>query len=89
MDLKDRDPKTCGCMLINFLESNPSEPLAQKIRAIWRVGPVVSLYTQSLPAGGGPIAQICSNETENSLAQEVEKLRTTSDFVLNSQSKAS
>lgn len=75
MDLKDRDPNTCGCMLINFLESIPSELLAQKNRAIWRVGLVGSLYTQSLPGGEGPIAQICSNETENSLAEEGEKSR--------------
>lgn len=72
-------------MLINFLDSIPNEPLAQKIRAIWRVGPVGSLYTQNLPGGKGPIAQKCSNEIENALAKEGEKSRRTDfDFVLNS-----
>lgn len=43
------DFNTCGYMLISFLEFTPSEPLARKIRAIWRGGPVGSLCTRALP----------------------------------------
>lgn len=87
-DLRDRDPNTCGYTLINFLESTLNEPLARKIRAIWRVGAVASLCTQNLSRGGVPIAQICSNETENSPAKERGTWRGRAfDVVLNSQSK--
>lgn len=71
--LRGRDPHTCGDKLISFLESTLSESPAQKMRAIWRVSPVGSLCTQWLPVGEISIAQICSNETENSLVKEGEK----------------
>lgn len=84
-DWKDGYPNTCGYMLIHFPDCIPDEPLAQKMRAIWGVGLGGPLCTQNLPGGKGPIAQICSNETENSLVNEGEKLRRTAfDFVLNS-----
>lgn len=84
------DPHTCGDVLINFLESTPSESLAQKIRAIWTLVPVGSLCTQNLAGRRVSVAQICSNETESSLVKEGEKSRRTGlDFVLNSQSESS
>lgn len=48
-----------------------------KDRDCLRVGPLGSLCTQHLPGGRGLIVQICSNEIENSLAEEGEKSRRT------------